>query len=86
MLELQITDNDVSTGSVQISWCVDAEVLKELADKKVKEPQLVIVVAPEGDNYDLRKEMRKVVPLKDLMTYMEFRAAVRIESGVSFLS
>ena len=75
MLELQITDNDVSSGSAQISWCVDAEVLKELADQKVKDPQLVIVVAPEGDNYDIRKEVRKVVPLKDLMTYMEFRAA-----------
>lgn len=75
MLELQITDNDVSGGSAQVSWCVDAEVLKELSDYKVKDPQLVIVVAPDADHYDIRKEVRKVVPLKDLMTYMEFRTA-----------
>lgn len=75
MLELQITDNDVSSGSAQVSWCVDAETLKELADRRIKEPQLVIVVAPAGDAYRPSKEVRKVVPLKDLMTYMEFRTA-----------
>lgn len=88
MLELQITDNDVSGGSAQVSWCVNQEILKELAAQRVKEPQLLIVVAPEGDAYDHRKEVRKVVPLKDLMTYMEFRSAGKnkIWGVVSYLS
>jgi hypothetical protein len=34
----------------------------------------VIVVAPTK-NYHIKKESRKVVPLKDLMTYIECRAA-----------
>jgi len=88
MLELQITDNDVSTGSAQISWCLDVEMLKELADRGVKDPQLVIVVGSEGETHDIRKEVRKVVPLKDLMTYMEFRSAGknRVWGVVSYLS
>lgn len=73
MLELHITDNDVTGGNVAVSWCTDKELLAELANEKIKDPQLVIVVAPEGSKYRSSKEYRKVVPLNELMTYVEFR-------------
>ena len=74
MFQLQLADADVTNGTIAVSWCLDHEMLKELADKKISDPQVVIVVSPV-DNYHLNKEYRKVVPLKDLMTYIEFRAA-----------
>lgn len=74
MFQLQLADPDVTNGTIAVSWCLDHEILKELADEKVSDPQVVIVVAPV-DNYHLNKEYRKVVPLKDLMTYIEFRSA-----------
>jgi hypothetical protein len=73
MFQLQLADPDVTNGTVAVSWCLDQEVLKELADLKISDPQVVICVAPV-DNYHLNKEYRKVIPLKDLMTYIEFRA------------
>jgi hypothetical protein len=72
MFQLQIADADVTNGTIAVSWCLDEEILKELADKQVQDPHVVICVAPQ-DNYHLAKEYRKVVPLKDLMTYIEFR-------------
>jgi hypothetical protein len=74
MLELHITDNDVTGGNVAVSWCTDKELLTELANEQIKDPYLVIVVAPADGRYANKKEFRKVVPLSDLMTYVEFRA------------
>lgn len=74
MLQLQIADPNVSTGSIGVSWCLDHEVLKELADQGLHDPQIVIVVAPT-EKYHTSKESRRVVPLKDLMTYIECRAS-----------
>lgn len=74
MLQLQIADANVSTGSIGVSWCLDHEVLKELAAQGLHDPQVVIVVAPTK-KYHLSKESRRVVPLKDLMTYIECRVA-----------
>jgi hypothetical protein len=75
MFELKIASIDATSGTVPVSWCVDTETLKLLSEKSIKEPQVVIVVAPDGPNYHITKEYRKVVPLEDLMTYVEFRAA-----------
>ena len=75
MFEIKVANNDVTGGSISVGWCVDAETLKTLSDHKIKNPYVVIVVAPEGDNYYYTKEYRKVVPLKDLLTYVEFRCA-----------
>src|SRR5271166_3039921 len=77
MFQLQISDTDATSGSIPVSWCLDEETIKELADKKIANPQVVICVSPvntEG-GYHVKKEYRKVVPLKDLMTYVEFRSA-----------
>lgn len=72
MLELHVTDNDVTSGTVAVGWCVDKNTLQSLADDGIQNPMLVLVVSPE-DNYDKSKEYRKVVPLKDLVAYIEFR-------------
>jgi hypothetical protein len=73
MLELHIDNKDVSSGSVKIGWCVSKETLTKLAEKGIKDPQLILLLSPAGDAYDGKKEVRKVVPLKDLFTYLEFR-------------
>jgi len=75
MIELFVSDNDVTSGSIAVTWCVSTETLDLLAERKVQDPQIVICVSPEGKAYDPRKEYRKVVPLKDLMTYVEFRVS-----------
>lgn len=74
MIKLFISDNDVTNGTIAITWCVSHETLDKLSKREILDPQVVICVAPSADNkYDIRKEFRKVVPLKDLMTYVEFR-------------
>ena len=74
MLELQVASRDITNGNIAVSWCVQPEALQLLAAEKVKDPQVVIVVAPTN-NYHPRREYRKVVPLHDLMTYLEFRSS-----------
>lgn len=73
MFEIKVADADVTSGTIPVSWCLDLETIKKLSDDKVVDPQVVIVVAPEGSTYSQEKEYRKVVPLKDLMAYIEFR-------------
>lgn len=74
MFSLKISDLDVSGGTVPVSWCLDMETINRLQTYGAIDPQVVIVVAPEGDKYSIKKEYRKVVPLKDLMAYIEFRS------------
>lgn len=72
MLELHVSNNNVTSGAIPVSWCVDREMLNHLSEKGVKDPALVLCVAPVN-NYDSSKEVRKVVPLRDLMAYVDFR-------------
>jgi hypothetical protein len=74
MFQLQIANTDITNGNAAVSWCVEPADLKQLSDAKVFDPQVVIIVAPV-ENYSKKREYRKVVPLKDLMTYLEFRSA-----------
>lgn len=71
MLKIQVADTDVTGGSIPITWCLDDEMINALAEAKIKEPQLVIIVAP-AENYSEQKEYRMVVPLKDLIAYVGF--------------
>lgn len=74
MFEIKVSDVDVSAGSIPVSWCLDMETIAKLSEDKVKDPQVVIITAPVN-NYHVRKESRKVVPLKDLMAYVEFKSS-----------
>lgn len=80
MIELHVSDTDVTTGNIAISWCVDQGLLDFLASSEVNDPQLVICISPE-DHSSTRKEVRKIVPLKDMMTYLEFRSSGRNKIG-----
>lgn len=72
MLELHIANPDVTGGTIQVSWCVDIKELKYLSELGVSDPMVVLVVAPDGPNYHIKKEHRVVVPMKDLVAYLEF--------------
>lgn len=72
MLELHITDTNVTGGSIQVSWCLTKEALTRLADHGVKDPYIVFCVAPFGERYSEHKESRMAVPLKDMMAYLGF--------------
>lgn len=77
MLELHVTDTNVSGGSIKVSWCLTKEALKELVDRKVKDPYIIFCVAPYDDSplnsrYSEYKESRKAVPLKDMIAFLDF--------------
>jgi len=71
--ELHVAETDVSSGTIAVSWCISKDMLQDLADRGVRDPQVVICVVPVGECYHIKKEYRKVVSLKDLMAYIEFR-------------
>ena len=78
MFQLQIADMDATSGSIPVSWCLDEESIKWMAENNIADPQVVIVVSPvnteeQKHRYHISSEYRKVVPLQDLMTYVEFR-------------
>ncbi len=75
MLELHIQNPDVTSGTIRVGWCVPKEDLEKLARYKIKDPVIVLVIAPDGDNYHTSKEVRKVVPLKDFMAYIDFKCS-----------
>lgn len=74
MLELHISDTDVTSGTIPVSWCLDKTLLDNLAACGVPDPTLIICIAP-SQGYHIKKEVRTVVPLKDLMTYIEFHSS-----------
>lgn len=75
MFELHISDDDITGGSVAVTWCVSKETLEHLDNRGIKNPQVVLCTAPEGERYSKSKELRKVVPLKDMLAYVTFKTA-----------
>lgn len=82
MLELHI-DSDVSSGYLKVSWCLNQEVLTELAKRGLKNPNLILVIAdppiPRTTEHSSREEdiflnqtseTIHCVPLKDLVAYI----------------
>ena len=70
MFELHIADNDVTTGTIPIAWCLDAESVKTL--RGFDNPKVVIVVAP-ATGYHSKKELRYVADVSDGMAYVSFK-------------
>lgn len=75
MFDLKVMNAELDSSTCQVSWCVDQETLKFLSDNNIVDPQVVIVVSPEGRRYHSSKEYRKVVSMKDLVTWVELRCA-----------
>lgn len=72
MFELHIADTELTGATVAVSWCVDKELLTQLNELKIKDPVVVLIVAPTGKAYHKSKQSRIAVPLKDLMAYVDF--------------
>lgn len=70
--DLHIADTDISAGTIPVSWCVKPEHFPELIKQFGNNPKVVLVIAPIK-NYNISKEIRKMVPLRELMTYLEFK-------------
>jgi len=73
MLELHIQNNDITNGSIPVSWCVDRALIDLYKEKGITDLQVILCVRPEGKFGYSYCEQRFVVPLSDLMTYVDFR-------------
>lgn len=76
--KIQVADDDATSGTIKISWCVGIETINYLAQKQITNPQVVIVVSPNPDDethHYSSKEQRYVIPLRDLMAFIELRVA-----------
>lgn len=69
---LYVKDTNITTGSIAVSWSLNKEALELLAEKDIKDPWVVLCIEPTGSN-DSSKEIRKLVPVQDLIAYLEFR-------------
>jgi hypothetical protein len=72
MFELHVANSDVSSGSIAVSWCISKETIAALTEAGNKNPHVILVISPDGEEYTPEKEIRKIVPLKDMMAYLEF--------------
>lgn len=71
--QLYIDEEYVQSGSVPVRWCVDPKLFEKYNINDLKRMKVLIVVLPKDANPSSRKELRKLVPILDLMTYIEFR-------------
>jgi hypothetical protein len=74
MLELHITNTNLTDSNASVGWCVDRETLEMLASIGWKNPAIVIITVPV-EEHATYKEYRKIVDLKDYVSYIEFRSA-----------
>src|ERR1041385_1830170 len=74
MFELQISDPDITSGSIPVSWCLDANTMTVIKEKYGNNPTVVLVLTPT-QNYHLKKETRQIVPLRDLMAFLDFKVS-----------
>ncbi|MFH0779524.1 MAG: hypothetical protein V1928_01565 [Parcubacteria group bacterium] len=76
-VELTIGQRDCSSPTVRVAWCVSAEAVKELREKNVKYPRLLLVAARIYDNSgeETMKEVdRRLVPLHKGLEFLAFRS------------
>lgn len=74
LFELRLASDDVTTGAIPVTWCLNEEMLKALKEDGMESPQVVIITHPV-EKYSVQKESRTVVPLTDLMAYVDFKTA-----------
>lgn len=77
MLELHVSSSEINSSTLAVSWCVGPETLELLSRLGIADPVIVLCTAPELPSeaplYQsaLPFESRTVVPLRDLMAYVE---------------
>lgn len=74
LFELRLASDDVTTGAIPVTWCLNQEMLNALKEDGMENPQVVIITHPV-EKYSIQKESRVVVPLTDLMAYVDFKSA-----------
>lgn len=75
MLKLQVANPDITNGTMQVSWCLDKELIAKLIERGSKDPYIVVVVYPkekDGVHFE-QKEHREIFPLKDFIGYVPFK-------------
>ena len=68
----------IDNGDVPVRWCASPDFIKELEEKGVKDPHVLITSNHNGgrDGYSYNREMdRKLIPIAELMTYVRFTRA-----------
>ena len=81
-VSLKINDDDITSGSILISWCVNKELLDYFNPKKntlitnknidYYKPVIAIFTSPIKYNEIIKYHETIVVPLSDLATYIQF--------------
>lgn len=73
LFELHNANVDVTHGSLEVTWCLDKELLGVM--KTQRNPMVVISVFPldKGGDPITRKETRFAFPLKQMMGFIHFR-------------
>ena len=74
MITLNISDKDITSGAIPISWCVDHETINEIVQEIGTKNPVLLVVTSSLDNYSSRKEERQIMHLSDLMAYVSFKS------------
>ncbi len=68
MLELHVEDTTVNSSRIAIGWCISKELGEKILTSQ-KEANLLIIAHSENGS----GETRKVVPLSDMLTYLDFK-------------
>lgn len=74
MFELHTTDLDITAGALEVTWCLDKDLLNSL--KKEANSLVIVSVIPLDKDGDCNKEKehRYIFPLKQMMGYVSFRS------------
>lgn len=76
-LELHVSETTTQSSVIPVHWCISPELLQKLK-QTCKIPYVLLVTAPEktwkiGEDSNL--EFRKLVPIFDLMGYVDFKCS-----------
>ena len=69
MLKIFINNNDVTSGTIPLSWCLDEEDINLYSKNRWADPYIGVRVVPLSAP---DKEQRFIAPIKDLMMYIPF--------------
>jgi len=68
--ELHFSEREIISGSIPVQWCLNKELVEWFNNKRVT--HLAIIIRPVECTHS-RQESRKIVPINDLMTFIDFK-------------
>lgn len=74
MFEIHINDTNVTSGTLNVSWCLTQDTLDVLQQYNITNPIVVFCIISKDTNQS-HKEYRKIVPLKDMIAYLDLRTS-----------